>query len=272
VSRRVDLVTNGIKQLQASFKNGQTLSQGLKVCVLGAPNSGKSTLMNFLLQHDRAIVSSVRGTTRDYLEETCLINGKLVRVIDTAGIRATQDDIEQQGIKKSYQLAKQCDLGIVLLAADASKDDVLTTSELLFELKRDKRDFLLVKSKMDLVHATNSDLGVKALNNFPAFDHDISCQTAAGLEGLKEFIVSRVEKSLNDVGENGFVTTLRQNECLEKAQSYLKIFNELLKQKAGPELMAFELLEASRSMQEVVGLVSSEDVLDKVFRDFCIGK
>lgn len=259
VKTRVESVGAQIAALTNTFRSGHVASQGLMVAFAGAPNAGKSTLLNTLLGKARAIVSSEAGTTRDYIEERCLIEGRLVRLVDMAGIRDSKDQIEQAGVVLSKKLIEEADVVVGLFAADS----VLSERECIEELFKDlpKGSVLRVQTKADQ-GSPGWAKGMLAL----------SCENGIGIDTFKCTLADIVDKHLGGLSENPFITSARQQSCLLNAEAALKTFWTAFSHKSGHELLAFELQEAARALGHVIGELSNEDILDKVFRDFCIGK
>lgn len=259
VRQRTERVEAQVQTLVRTFQSGHVASQGLKVAFAGAPNAGKSTLFNLLLGHERALVSEIAGTTRDYLEEKCLLDGRLVRLIDMAGIRETADRIEQAGVVLSKKLIGEADVVVGLFASDSSDSERLALNQLLGKIS--SKPVLKIMTKCDV--------------QLPAWSKEfqaISCRTGQGIEAFTRQLTTIVDQHVGDLGENPFITSARQQRCLIRAQTALAAFFASLKINTGHELLAFELQEAARALSDVIGELSNEDILDKVFSDFCIGK
>ncbi len=262
VRTRVDKVRSRIGRLRASYDDGRVASRGLAVALFGAPNAGKSTLMNDLLGRDRAIVSAIAGTTRDYLEEPCLIEGRLLRLIDLAGARDSQDPIERLGVESAFRLAREADLVLFLVGADHPRDPAV---ELLnWETKLTPRAALKVLTKADLgipVWAEGDDW-IK-----------ISCRANVGSRLLKQRLAAAVDAHVSALtSEESFVTAARHAHALDDALRSIDQFFNAVARGAYEEMLAFELQQAARSLEQLVGKVDHEDVLDKIFSEFCIGK
>jgi tRNA modification GTPase len=259
VRRRLQKVAASIESLVSTFESGHVASRGLMVALVGAPNAGKSTLLNTLLGKQRAIVSAIAGTTRDYIEEPCLIDGRLVRLVDTAGIRETEDVIEKEGVALSKKLLEEADVVLALIAADSSDSERKTFQEALPSIQKTVIH-VLTKSDLSTPHWLESDM------------ISVSCKVDTGLKELKKRLSDIVDHHLQGLEEKPFLTSFRQRQALIKAQTSLKKFFEQDSQGAGHEVLAFELQEAARAMSSVIGDISNEDILDKVFSEFCIGK
>jgi len=256
VKKRTDKVKFVLNQLLSNYQSGQVASRGLSVALYGKPNAGKSTLMNLLLKKERAIVTPIAGTTRDYIEEQCLINGRLIRLIDMAGIRKSSDTVETIGIDAAKKIAVASDLLLVLNSSDSPDDSILET---LTEIN--PKDQILI--------ATKSDLGT------PEWSNDwlkISCATGENLEQLTSVIAAKVDSHISLLPDDGFITSERHRSAVESALSSMNLFYNALADNAHEEMLAFELLAASRHLKDIVGNVSGEDILDKIFSEFCLGK
>jgi tRNA modification GTPase len=256
-----------LERLAATYQEGRLLREGLLVVIAGRPNVGKSSLLNALLARDRAIVTEIPGTTRDLVEEVITLAGVMVRLSDTAGLRAAKDRVEELGIERTLERLAQADLVLYLvdgslpLAPEARRD--------LEELG--ERPGLLVVNKIDL----HQELDLAALKKATALPvARISALTGAGIEDLKREIVELTLKSgLNATGE--IVTQARHYQHLQNCLGCLAQARELLA--AGEpapawELVALELQEAVRELGEITGQEVGEEVLERIFGEFCLGK
>lgn len=245
-----------IRQLIASFSLGNVVANGVKVAIVGKPNAGKSTLLNTLLNDERAIVSAVAGTTRDTVEETVNINGILFHFIDTAGIRShTQDEVEQIGIRKSKEKIEQAD--IVLLLADS--DETITNNE-LFPLVQN-RNHLVVINKID-----THNIAAKQ----PGYLY-ISAKNKTGMDTLTDALYHKVvHENLNT--ESTLITNTRHLQHLEKIAEYLLNIRQAMQQNLSTDLIAPDIKLCLQQIGELTGTVTNENVLDYVFSKFCIGK
>lgn len=263
VIHKVRQVSQQLDKLEASYQSGRIAAQGLMVAIIGQPNMGKSTLMNTLLGHDRAIVSEEAGTTRDYLEEPCRVRGRLIRLIDTAGVRETKDKIEQQGVERAKKLAAEADLVLLLVARDAKASAYADVEALALEIGPGK--CLLVQTK--------ADLKAKAVTNPVAGEFiAISCLESHGLDQLEDAIVKRVDGFVGQLDEKPFVSSARHLQAIKDAKRDLQQFYTGVDEGAYDEMLAFELQNATRALGSILGVVDVEDILDKVFHEFCVGK
>ncbi|MBK6628190.1 MAG: tRNA uridine-5-carboxymethylaminomethyl(34) synthesis GTPase MnmE [Flavobacteriales bacterium] len=258
----VDL-TGLCTRLIDSFRYGNAVKEGVPVAIVGAPNSGKSTLLNALLQEDRAIVSDIPGTTRDTVEETITLNGILFRFIDTAGLRETGDTVERMGIERSYRKAREA--GIVVLLGDAAamnEDAFLTQAALLRERIGEGPHLLPVLNKCDLTDQ-DADLGGRVMR--------ISARTGRGLDGLREAFHRHV-RSLHEGDGGVVVTNARHVEALSHARQALEDARAGLHQGVSGDLLAIDLRRAQHHLGEITGRITPDDVLGSIFGRFCIGK
>ncbi|MDQ3233616.1 MAG: tRNA uridine-5-carboxymethylaminomethyl(34) synthesis GTPase MnmE [Pseudobdellovibrionaceae bacterium] len=256
---RVEKVMQRIQKLEDSYGSGRVAAQGLMVTILGRPNMGKSTLLNTLLGKERAIVTEHAGTTRDYLEEPCRVRGRLIRLVDTAGVREAKDAVEKVGIARGLELAQESDLILLLNAADAEAEDLQETDRLEAQLGAERCLRVLTKA----------DLGVPAWAKGYLM---ISCQAERGLEQLEEEIVKRVDGFVGKLSEEPFVSSARHLAALQTAKADLIAYFNAEAAGHYDELLAFELQNAARALSSILGTIDVEDVLDKIFRDFCVGK
>jgi tRNA modification GTPase len=242
-----------IEAALADARRGERLREGFSVAIAGAPNAGKSTLLNALAQRDAAIVSDIPGTTRDVIEVALDLNGVPVVLIDTAGIRETADPIEMEGVRRAIVRAKAADL-VLLLEATSGEPVSLAT--------RDDQKIWRIRTKADLIDSDSK-------RSFSQHDSlSISAKTGAGIDELLKRLSKEAERF---AGEPALVTRERQRVALREAAE--RISSALTLAKAGQEeLFAEELRLAARSLGRITGRVDVEDVLDRIFSSFCIGK
>ncbi len=256
---RMKSVGSHINRLLATANEGRLLREGLSIALCGAPNAGKSSLLNLLLGADRAIVHATPGTTRDTIEERASLGGYPFRVIDTAGLRETTDPVEREGVERARQTAENADLRLHLVDATTlhPMDGITIRIAPLFD------DELLVMNKIDLVSDRNLlPEGLK-----------ISCITGKGIEALVDAILARAtghpeEEAVPD----GAAINTRHQECLRRAASALSVAIDLLGKGEAPELVAVELRASLSAVGEIVGEAGTEEILGKIFSSFCIGK
>ena len=249
-----------IKRLAKSFELGNAIKNGVPVAIVGAPNTGKSTLLNQLLGDDRAIVSNIEGTTRDVIEETLNIDGILFRLIDTAGIRDTAEEIEAMGIEKSHQKIEQA--SIILCMADGSSpqsiSEVIVWTKELEERYPDKQ-VLMVTNKSDLT----SEPGKIGLQ--------ISAKHGDNMNILKEKLIELV-KSDFDMANETIVSNARHYDALIKTAESLEKAHEGLETNVTGDFVAMDIRQAMFDLGSITGDISTDDLLGNIFAKFCIGK
>ncbi len=258
-------IISEIKELSDSAEKGIILREGAHVVICGRPNVGKSSLMNLLLRHDRVIVTSIPGTTRDVVQESINLGGVLMKLSDTAGIIDTEDRVEKEGIRRSLKMLEKADIAIFML--DASEE--LTERDIgIHNTIRDKKH-ITVLNKTDLQEKTDRS---KVLSNLGEEAIDFSVKSGKGLEklenGLIEKILGSTQKGFPDI----MITNLRHKELLLLALEALIRAEKNFEGSFNAELAASDIGEALSFLGEITGDTVKADVLDKIFSDFCIGK
>ena len=253
-------ISHTTNKLLQSFELGNVIKNGVQVAIIGKPNSGKSTLLNALLNEERAIVSSIAGTTRDTIEETLNISGILFRMMDTAGIRDNStDEIEALGIERSK--AKAITADVVLYVVDITSDDDFEQD---FEwLQQLNKPFLIVANKTDIISTTN--------NQLPNSTIYISAKTKKHIDELKESLVSKILKgSINN--ESIIVTNARHVDALQKLKTSLAEIELGLNENITGDLLALDIRQSLYYLGTITGEITNEEQLDFIFGKFCIGK
>jgi tRNA modification GTPase len=262
----LERVVDDLEGLIEKYQNAHILRDGLKMVVVGRPNVGKSSLMNRLIQEDRAIVTPIPGTTRDLIEETLNIHGIPVIIADTAGLHETRDPIEAIGIEKAEEYIRDSDL--ILFMVDAS--DPLTGEDYkIYKNIRNKR-LILVINKSDLVE-DNFELDIPDSWNTPP-RIKISALYGRGLNQLKDLIV---KLSMGEYGievQNKIIPNLRQKMALERSLGICVAVVEEIKKETSFEFIAMDIKEALDSIGEIIGDTAKDYVIDQIFSRFCIGK
>jgi tRNA modification GTPase len=251
---RIRALENRLDRLLATADQGRVLRHGLRTVIYGAPNVGKSSLLNLLLGYDRAIVSELPGTTRDTIEEVINIRGIPVRLIDTAGARESLDLVESEGIRRTRHQVEQADLVIQVVDGSGPPKNLQAF---------DGRSNLLLLNKCDLgVHPEWRDFaGVR-----------FSCVERIGLEDLNQAIWDRVMGAKVTLADVRVAINARHQACLQQAKRLLVAGGQSLQEGKSPEFISIELREALEAVGEVIGKVDTEDLLGKIFSEFCIGK
>jgi tRNA modification GTPase len=267
---RLENAIGFMDQLLRTANEGQILRRGLRAAIIGRPNVGKSSLLNQLLGHDRAIVSPIAGTTRDTIEETANIRGLPFLFIDTAGLRESGDLIEREGIRRSKESLAKADL--ILHVLDASEPLNAEDERYLAEFSAKKR--ILVQNKIDLSSGLRPRLRLDLSLDLSAGANvaQVSCLTGEGLEGLKDQIKELVWAGEIHAEMFQVMINARHQDALQRARAAVAGGLDLLRTGATLELVALELRIGTNAVGEIVGKTSTEDLLDSIFSRFCIGK
>ena len=252
-------------RLIESYDKGKKIKEGIKTVIVGKPNVGKSTLLNSLLREERAIVTHVAGTTRDVIEEVINIKGIPLVLVDTAGIRQTDDIVENIGVEKSKEFIEKADL--VLLVLDASRELEDEDSEVINQINENHKKVIVLLNKIDLERKI--DLDEYNFENIV----EISAQKNVGIEDMEEKIYSFiVDEKVEDSSEKLIITNVRHKTALEKTKDAIRNIFETIDMGLPMDLISVDLKEALDSLSEITGEISSEDILDHVFGNFCVGK
>ncbi|MFN3813014.1 MAG: tRNA uridine-5-carboxymethylaminomethyl(34) synthesis GTPase MnmE [Aquificaceae bacterium] len=253
-------VEDGINTLLSTVKKGEFIRKGINLAIVGKPNVGKSSLFNALLGQDRAIVTDIPGTTRDFLQEQVHLDGIPVNLIDTAGIRSTHDNLERLGIQRSVERIKNADL--ILFVIDSSSPVEREDWEVYNLIK--ERDHTKVLNKVDL------GINPSVVDAFPDAVW-VSAKTGEGIGKLKDVMLEKA--GLIDEDCTNLYISTRHAAVLEKALSIIQsLKGKTLLEDLSPELLMLDIREALSHLEEVVGIITTEDVLDSIFSRFCIGK
>lgn len=257
-----------LQSLLQSYEEARFFREGLSTAIVGRPNVGKSSLLNALLKKDRAIVTELPGTTRDVIEEYLNINGLPLRIMDTAGIRDVQDVAEKEGVKRSLQSIEGADLVIALFdGSENLKEEDLEVIE-----KAKGKNAIFVINKCDLPPVLDKTMLVLHLSPSASDILNISATRGDGLDELKKRVFDSCLKDWREEREGVVVTNIRHKMAIENAMSALAMAREGLIESSPLEIIAFELRDSLDRLGEIVGAVTTEDILNKIFNDFCIGK
>jgi tRNA modification GTPase len=261
VINHLSSVKEDIETLSSTFHDGRIALDGVALCLVGSPNVGKSSLMNAMLERDRAIVSHIPGTTRDILEDNLRLGNLNFRLTDTAGIRETDDVIEKEGVLRSRKAMKSADL--VLLVLDLQKG-ISEHDRKLFELVPPKKT-LVVWNKSDLTHKPPPQL---------LFPHvaSVSAKTREGFDYLKKQIDDIVWTNGPPSSEEVLITNARHKEAIDNAAGHCQNLIDGLKEKRSPEFLSLDMRQTLTELGKIIGMDITEDILSAIFSKFCIGK
>lgn len=267
LKKLINTILTIIEKLVASFEVGNVIKHGIPVAIVGKPNAGKSTLLNILLEDDRAIVSDIPGTTRDVIEDELIIDGVLFRFIDTAGIRTTTDVIEQIGVNKAFEVIKKSAIIIYLFDThELSRGDLELEMNVIKE-HIGSSQLLVVGNKIDFENL--EDLK-KEFGDVPNILF-ISAKEETNIDELKNKLVGLFDTRTVNTTET-IVTNSRHVNALKNAQKALVKVNEGLSNHIQSDFLALDIRYALEALGEITGQVTNEDLLDNIFSKFCIGK
>ncbi len=271
LANRIKSAIEEIDELIETFKYGKIYREGIKVVIAGKPNAGKSSLLNALLNENRAIVSDIPGTTRDIIEESLNIDGVLFRVIDTAGLRETYDIIEQEGVRRAEEQLKRADM--ILLVIDSideiTESDIRLYHRVLNLAMNESKKCIIVFNKVDLLNGKEVQ-AERIANNFPVVR--ISALTGVGLDKLKKIMVEQSFGGVNKTEASVVVTNVRHRDALVKARQSLLYALKSLEEGMPGDLVAVDLRAGLNHLGEIIGEVTTDDILNNIFSKFCIGK
>jgi len=260
-----------IDELIETFKYGKIYREGIKVVIAGKPNAGKSSLLNALLNENRAIVSDIPGTTRDVIEESLNIEGVLFKVIDTAGLRETYDIIEQEGVRRAEEQLRKADM--ILLVIDSTDEvderDMRLYHRVLNLAVNESKRCVIVFNKVDLLDGKQMQME-KVFEDFPVVH--ISALTGLGLDKLKKIMVEQSFLGMNRTEASVVITNVRHRDALVKAKQSLLYALKSLEEGMSGDLVAVDLRAGLNYLGEIIGEVTTEDILNNIFSKFCIGK
>ena len=256
---------NKISKLVNSFDNGRIMKEGIKTVILGKPNAGKSSLLNLMLGEDRAIVTDIEGTTRDTLEENINFNGLSLKIIDTAGIRDTEDLVEQIGVNKAKEIAKEGDLIIYVVDGSRELDD---NDREIIKLINDKQAIILVnKSDMDTV-INIDDLKKDSNRDVILF----SAKNGEGMDQLEEEIRNMFYSGKVTYNDQVYITNARHKEALENALESLKQVKNSVDAGMPEDFYSIDLMDAYTDLGLIIGESVEDDLVNEIFSKFCMGK
>lgn len=264
ISKILDEVDKDLTNLEKSFYNGKILREGVNTAIIGRPNAGKSSLLNVILNEERAIVTDIEGTTRDTIEEYINIDGVPLKIIDTAGIRDARDEVEKIGVKKAIEIAKKSDIVIAIfdVTRELNKED-----EEILELLKEK-NAVIVLNKIDLEERKNIDK-IKCVNK-PIVE--ISTKTRKNLDKLYEEISKMLK--LKEIANDGevIVSNLRHKNLIISSRKNLEKAKETIKNSMPIDIISSYMKEIVEELGKITGETVTDDVIKEIFSKFCLGK
>jgi len=271
--RIYDVVASSLDKIDAlrrTYKTGRAVSEGVKTVICGRPNVGKSSLYNLLLGEDRAIVTDVAGTTRDTLEDTADVGGVTLRLLDTAGIRKTDDKVEKLGVERANSKLDEAEL--VICVFDASEKMTRDDYELIEKLKTLPCAKICVENKLDLPSDAPSDEDRDARRSFADITIELSAKTGEGKAALEDAVARLFNEEKLDLASDAVIWSAAQKASLDRAHAFLSSAKEALE--AGSPLDAVGVVceEALAELRMVDGRDVSDDIIDGIFSKFCVGK
>ena len=268
--KTIDLLLDEMNRMLISFQNGKVLKEGIKTVILGKPNAGKSSLLNKLLGEEKAIVTEIAGTTRDVLEQYINLDGIGIHIIDTAGIRETEDIVEKIGVDRAMKQAQEADL--ILYVVDSSKpldEDDYSIMELMSSKK-----FIIVLNKSDL----NTVVSVEDLENLCTDDKDhyviiqTSMKDETGIDQLEDAIKKYFISGKIDFNHEANITNIRHKEALSDAYESLKLVKKSIEDEMPEDFLSIDLMNAYSSLGKIIGQEVEDDLVNEIFSKFCMGK
>ena len=258
-------VVKEVEKLVASSDNGKVMSEGIKTVILGKPNAGKSSLMNVLAGEERAIVTDIAGTTRDTLEEHIRMQGISLNVVDTAGIRDTEDVVEKIGVKKAKSAADESDLIIYVVDGSCELDD---NDQKIIDLIKDKKSIILLnKTDLNMViskEELEKKTGQKVI--------PVSAKEVTGIEELEKEIKSLFYQGEIDFNDEVYITNIRHKKALTDALNSLNMVQESIDNGMPEDFYSIDLMDAYESLGSIIGEAVEDDLVNEIFSKFCMGK
>lgn len=261
----VKIIGIELQKLVDSADNGRVIAEGIRTVILGKPNAGKSSFLNLLLGEERAIVTDVEGTTRDTLEENVLIHGISLNIVDTAGIRETDDFVEQIGVDKARKCANDADLVIYVVDSSRKMDE---NDEEIIKLIKDKKSIILF-NKCDLDSVITED-DVKKITEAPIVK--ISAKKGDGMEEFEELLKKMFFEGKINVNDEVFITNARQKNDINSAKQSIELVENSIRNQMPEDFYTIDLMNAYESLGRVLGESVEDDLVETIFSKFCMGK
>ena len=266
IENTLNNVKMSLKNLEENFKNGKILKEGIKTAIIGKPNVGKSSLLNVILGEHRAIVSDIEGTTRDTIEEYINVNGISLKIIDTAGIRKTSDEIEKIGVKRSLNITNDADLVIAVFDDSRELDD------------EDRKVLDLIKNKNAIIVINKTDLQKNLIINNEEIKENgkdivfISTIEEKGIKELYDAIEKMFELNIIDYDSSEIITNARQKQYIMRALEAVNEAENAIENNMPIDITAIALKQILEELNQITGESASEDIINEIFKKFCLGK
>ena len=266
INEMLDVVIADLSRLEKSFDNGKILKDGVKTAIIGKPNAGKSSLLNCILNEERAIVTEIEGTTRDTIEEFVTVEGVPLKLIDTAGIREAKDEVEKIGITKSKEIAKDADLIIAIF--DSSKDLTDEDKEILDIIKN--KTAIVVLNKMDLLNKIDENMA--EIKNVSKYIVKMSTLEQKGIDDLYKSIGNLFSMEEISLYNTIVITNIRHKNLISKALNSCREAKKSMELGMPLDIIAIFLKEILENLGEITGETVTDDIIDEIFSKFCLGK
>lgn len=266
IENTLNNVKLSLKNLEENFKNGKILKEGIKTAIIGKPNVGKSSLLNVILGEHRAIVSDIEGTTRDTIEEYINVNGISLKIIDTAGIRKTSDEIEKIGVKRSLDITNNADLVIAVFDDSREFDN------------EDRKVLDLIKNKNAIIVINKTDLQKNLIINNEEIKENgkdivfISTIEEKGIKELYDAIEKMFELNIIDYDSSEIITNVRQKQYIMRALEAVNEAENAIENNMPIDITAIALKQILEELNQITGESASEDIINEIFKKFCLGK
>ena len=262
---KLNSIKHELNYLENSFERGKILKDGIKVAIVGRPNAGKSSLLNRILREDRAIVTDIEGTTRDTIEEFVNINGLLFKIIDTAGIREADNEIEKIGIDKSKKALSEADL--VIANFDKTKEILEEDYQILNEIKN--KNAIILLNKKDL---KQDKIKIEQFKKYSDDILNVSIKNNDGIEELYNKMTDMFSTNEIQVENTSIITNIRHKEAIKKSKECVYKALEAIKNGMTIDIVTIYLKEAIESLNAITGENVTEDIINDIFSKFCLGK
>lgn len=261
----INLLKEKLNSLLNTVREGKLMKEGIKTVIVGKPNAGKSSLLNLLVGEERAIVTDIAGTTRDILEETIVLHGISLRMIDTAGIRDTDDVVEKIGVKKAVENAKDADLILYVVDSSVPLDE---NDKEIIELLKDKKAIVIL-NKMDLQQQV-TEVDLKEKTNHPVVA--VSAKEEEGIEFLEAKIKEMFFEGNLFFNDEIYITNMRHKAALEDAKRSLELVENSIEMQMPEDFFSIDLMNAYEALGSIIGESVGEDLVNEIFSKFCTGK